>query len=53
MNKVKGKVDWFNSAKGYGFLKADNCDESIFVHYSAIQRVGEEMQDLTDGQAVE
>jgi CspA family cold shock protein len=36
---MQGTVIWFNEAKGYGFLKAQDGKE-IFCHYSAIQAKG-------------
>lgn len=36
----KGKVKWFNNAKGYGFVVAEGRNEDLFAHYSAIQMDG-------------
>lgn len=36
---MHGKVKWYNSEKGYGFIEYDNL-EDIFVHYSAILKDG-------------
>ena len=47
---VKGKVKWFNNAKGYGFINKDGESEDLFAHYSAIQMDG--YKTLKAGQAV-
>jgi CspA family cold shock protein len=45
-----GRVKWFNSEKGYGFIEREN-DSDVFVHYSAIQATG--YRNLEEGQTVE
>ena len=46
---MTGKVKWFNSEKGYGFISVEGQDD-VFVHFSAIN--GEGFKTLEEGQAV-
>ena len=50
MERHKGVVKWFNSAKGYGFLGQEH-GRDIFVHYSAIAVEG--YKSLKEGDNVE
>ena len=50
MTTITGTVKWFNSTKGYGFIKPDNGNTDIFVHISALQKAG--LQSLNEGQKV-
>jgi CspA family cold shock protein len=36
----EGKVQWFNNAKGYGFLGRNDGGADVFVHFSSIQKEG-------------
>jgi len=48
--RVRGKVKWFNAAKGYGFIEREG-DTDVFVHYSAIKTDG--YRTLEEGAEVE
>ncbi len=45
-----GKVKWYNSTKGYGFIQPDDGSSDIFVHISAVENAG--ISNLSDGQAI-
>jgi len=47
---ANGKVKWFNSQKGYGFIEPEEGSQDVFVHISAVKAAG--MEALSDGQAV-
>ena len=47
---MTGKVKWFDSKKGNGFILPDEGGE-IFVHYTGI--IAEGFKALTEGQRVE
>ena len=34
----KGKIKWFNSKKGYGFITEDKTERDIFLHVSALEK---------------
>lgn len=50
MEMLTGTVKWFNDAKGYGFIVAqDGID--VFVHYTVIQVAG--FKSLREGRTVQ
>ena len=47
---LKGKVKWFNGAKGYGFIEREDKEKDVFVHSSAVREAG--LNHLDEGQEV-
>ncbi len=47
---ANGKVKWFNSQKGYGFIEPEDGTQDVFVHISAVKAAG--MDDLSVGQCL-
>lgn len=47
---MNGTVKWFNTTKGFGFIKPETGGEDVFVHISALQAAG--LQSLADNQKV-
>ncbi|SME23705.1 RNA chaperone/antiterminator CspA [Bacillus cereus] len=46
---LTGKVKWFNSEKGFGFIEVPG-ENDVFVHFSAIETDG--FKSLEEGQKV-
>lgn len=46
-NMPTGKVKWFDTKKGYGFIVPDDGGRDIFVHITAVQKAG--YTDLVQG----
>jgi cold shock protein len=54
--RITGRVKWFNSKAGYGFITAcegELVDKDIFVHYSSIKSDASHYKYLTQGEYVE
>jgi len=47
--RERGKVKWFNDAKGFGFISRESGPD-VFVHFSAIQ--GDGFRSLAENQEV-
>jgi CspA family cold shock protein len=45
-----GTVKWFNTTKGFGFIKPDDGGADVFVHISALEQAG--LAGLNEGQKV-
>jgi|TARA_Y100000034_G_scaffold134955_1_gene205010 CspA family cold shock protein len=46
----EGKVKWFDSKKGYGFISNISDDKDYFVHFSEIQ--SDSFKTLEEGQKI-
>ncbi|HWJ88454.1 MAG TPA: cold-shock protein [Pelagibacterium sp.] len=47
---ISGKVKFFNTTKGFGFIQPDEGGQDAFVHISAVERSG--LSSLVEGQSV-
>lgn len=45
-----GTVKWFNTTKGFGFIRPDDGGKDVFVHITALEASG--MKGLNEGQRV-
>ena len=47
---ITGKVKWFNTTKGFGFIAREDNQKDVFVHVSALRKAG--INGLDEGQAL-
>jgi CspA family cold shock protein len=45
-----GTVKFFNTSKGFGFIRPDDGSKDVYVHVSTIEKAG--LSTLSDGQKV-
>ena len=45
-----GTVKFFNTQKGFGFIRPNDGSKDVFVHISAVQRAG--LTTLVEGQKI-
>ena len=42
---INGKVKWFNTTKGYGFIDREDNEKDVFVHSSAAKAANLELNE--------
>ena len=50
MSSQRGKVKWYDSKKGFGFIAPDGGTTDVFVHHTKI--IGQGSQSLSEGEEV-
>jgi cold shock protein len=45
-----GKIKWFDSRKGFGFIQPEAGGNDVFVHISAVEQAG--LSSLAEGQRI-
>lgn len=50
LEEIDGEVKWFNTIRGFGFVKPDNGGRDVFVHASVLRRIG--LQKINPGQRI-
>ena len=48
--RITGTVKFFNTAKGFGFIKPEQGGNDVFVHATALERAG--IRSLNEGDRV-
>ena len=48
---MTGKVKWYNPTKGYGFIQPEAGGSDVFVHATALEKVG--LRTLDENQRVQ
>ncbi len=48
--RITGVVKFFNTAKGFGFIKPEQGGNDVFVHATALERAG--IRSLNEGDKV-
>lgn len=49
---ARGKVKWFNSEKGYGFIEPEDGSKDVFVHRNNVKGLGWD-EGLREGEEVD
>lgn len=53
MERLTGRVKWFNSKSGFGFITVIGGGEDIFAHYSSVRGENSQYKSLVQGEYVE
>ena len=48
---AQGKVKWFDSKKGYGFIKDNDTEKDIFLHVTSLEK--SKLRVLKENQEIE